>query len=953
MEISFAAPRAEPRADARPHHRDFRSAVRKCYTLPVHEQSKGIAEQEEFTKYITNVRPKSYKYAIAAPLTPAEIKTARERGLGPEASKSPLEDAFLCRYRRNPKNLHALYSIPEIELALHAMLFCSLGLERSKSDPLYGCQKCVMEYWTAMLTIFPRCVQEIAVSQCPEVKQYRVHAKKEPKNPKVLTPICLIPSCDVNHPLSKFYAYARVWRLFARIFGDHYEEMPSFYFERSDEADDDDSDNDDDDLGPGDEEVEEEEEGGDEDEEEGEEKEGEGEEGEEKEHEEEGGDGEEVEEKEHEEEGDGEEEREKEEEEDEETLEYKGSREEIVDKEEEVTETPTARQLTEERLKRERAIQEKSTAAIEETIRTKAILADSQLQHRVAELLNETRITISIADSDQNLIELQIRQDKMLERMDKKRKEQISEYVLHLKKCPTNDYEANEYLDIIDDRTKYVGKKIRDEIFRADRKKFQDKASQYAKAMTTLRGDESTKRREAAEAAIEAQRVKKQYEEHLSLKRIELLAVNPVALRNAFQQRQDACQAATDEIFCTRRAMVEPILLMDILSEMLKEHTRKQLFILSHNRKEALPWKDSYPEVDKNNLFLNRSQMALLGQFCNDNEISTDIFFEHHKLKDLDKKEQYDKIKIFLLSHLCSYFWKETYANPNFTPRLTCNGRKGDTELAHFDPLVANSWSVQETSIPDILTAYSTYLQNICFFNQVDSTSKFETSDADQQCGICGDGAYDHNDTQNEKYHAEFMKWNHDNEAKRTEHTRARLLQRKQYRDKHGQGATPPEYPKYTDIPGKPREATPLSQPLSVPRMSGQLCKLNCTCKSYFHPHCIFNLFNKKIDSRHGNGNFRGLILSCPACKTEFRDRLWPYEEEYVISDEDITEMKFPPEKFIQVTMEKREHMTARLRRVEYMPAPEPVLESVVPVFGTAADFKVAALGRELIFPSM
>ena len=948
MEISFAAPRAEPRADARPHHRDFRSAVRKCYTLPVNEQSEDIAEQEEFTKHITNVRPKSYKYAIAAPLTPAEIKTARERGLGPEASKSELDDAFTCRYRRKLGSIPQLWCIPEIELALHAMLFCSLGSGRSKSDPLYGCHKCVMEYWTAMLTIFPRCVQEIAVSQCPEVGRYRVRAKEEPKNPKFLTPICLIPSCDVNHPLSKFYAYAHVWRLFARIFGDDYKEMPSFYFERSDEAaaDDDDDDDDDDsdndgDFGPADEEVEEEEEEEDGDEDEGE-----------------GGEGEEVKKKEHEEEGDGEEEKE----EDEETLEYKGLHEEIVDKEEEVTETLTAKQLAEERLKRERAIQEKSAAAIEETIRTKATLADAEFQHRVAELLNETRITKSIADSDVELTKCQTKEDDMLKNMDEKRKEQISGYVTDPDKIPRNDYEALAYYDNIEDKTMYVGTKIRDNIFRDNRQKLQDKASQYAKAMTTLRGDEITKRRQAEEAAIEAQRVKKQYEEHLSLKRIELLAVNPVALRNAFQQRQDACQAATDEIFCTRRAMVEPVIAMDILSEMLLSHARKQLFILSHNRKEELPrtnnksdWMSSgsYTKVDTNNLFLNRSQMANLGQFCNDNNISTNIFFEHHKLKDLDKKEQYDKVKNFLLSHLCSYFWKETYANPNFTPRLTCNGRKGDTELAHFDPLVANSWSVQETSIPDILTAYSTYLQNICFFNQVDSTSKFETDDADQKCGICGDGAYDHNDIQNEKYHAEFLKWSEDNEAKRTEDNLARLRQRREYRELHGPDATQPEYPKYTDIPNRPREPTPLSQPLSVPRMSGQLCKLNCTCKNYFHPHCIFNEFNKKIDRRHGNGNFRDLLLSCPGCKTEFRDRLWPYEEEFVVSDADITEMKFPPEKFIQVTMEKREHTTARLQRVEYMPAPEAVLEAVVPVFGTNADFKVAALGRELIFPSM
>jgi hypothetical protein len=249
--FSFGGPKPTPAAPPAAHeHRDFRGGqVRRLYNLPDNEESKATAEQSEWTTLMLDTdtkRPKQYKYACAAPLTPLEMQTARSQGLG-----YPVDDAYYsspvaCRMLDpNKDDILPLCSVPEIELALQAMLACSLDSGRKTSR-----QKCVMEYWTQMLTIFPRCVHEIEVSTCPEIVEYRFKANQEKKDKECLRQTYLIPIGDVNHKASMFYAYADVWYVFAAIFGKIYECKDSFYFDNSEDrevASDEDDDEDDDD----------------------------------------------------------------------------------------------------------------------------------------------------------------------------------------------------------------------------------------------------------------------------------------------------------------------------------------------------------------------------------------------------------------------------------------------------------------------------------------------------------------------------------------------------------------------------------------------------------------------------------------------------------------------------------------------------------------------------------
>jgi hypothetical protein len=116
--------------------------------------------------------------------------------------------------------------VPEIELALHAMLACSLFYSKDMDfSDLYALQILVQSYWSEVMSVFFTCTEEIRLSTCPEIEEYtRWCIDSVDKQP-----IFLIPTGDVNHTRARFYAYPKVWEVFATVFGEQYAKKISFY----------------------------------------------------------------------------------------------------------------------------------------------------------------------------------------------------------------------------------------------------------------------------------------------------------------------------------------------------------------------------------------------------------------------------------------------------------------------------------------------------------------------------------------------------------------------------------------------------------------------------------------------------------------------------------------------------------------------------------------------------
>jgi len=169
------------------------------------------------------------QYACACPLTNDELAAyAHMGGYGPKRAGGN-GAALAYRFKKvftswDPEI--PLCDVPEIELALQAMLVCSLEqAECLATTELHALQKLVQSYWKEVMSVFSTCVEEIRLSTCPEIEDYRQWFKY----PVARQSIFLIPIGDVNHPRARFYAYPQVWEVFATVFGEEYKEKMSFY----------------------------------------------------------------------------------------------------------------------------------------------------------------------------------------------------------------------------------------------------------------------------------------------------------------------------------------------------------------------------------------------------------------------------------------------------------------------------------------------------------------------------------------------------------------------------------------------------------------------------------------------------------------------------------------------------------------------------------------------------
>jgi hypothetical protein len=169
------------------------------------------------------------QYACACPLTDDELETNKIIPFFEREDTGRGGDRLACRFRDGFTAWDAvipLHDVPEIELALQAMLVCSL--EEAACLPkteLRALQKLVQSYWNEVMSVFSACVDEIRVSTCAEIEAYRgwwrhiMHRQS----------IFLIPIGDANHTRARFYAYPEVWEVFATVFGPQYQKCISFY----------------------------------------------------------------------------------------------------------------------------------------------------------------------------------------------------------------------------------------------------------------------------------------------------------------------------------------------------------------------------------------------------------------------------------------------------------------------------------------------------------------------------------------------------------------------------------------------------------------------------------------------------------------------------------------------------------------------------------------------------
>jgi len=185
-------------------------------------------EQPEWIALASEAREPA-TFALALPLTNVELAKARDEDLCCSAGGEwPADmERFSYRHKKHgPFPDTPLFACPETELALQAMLACSLFTEEVHGIQLRELQDLVGSYWKEVHSIFQRCVDEIMLSTCKEMHDFLEWAESNAD----LRPIYLIPVGDVNHKRSRFYAYPGVWDVFATIFGPQYRGLPSFYY---------------------------------------------------------------------------------------------------------------------------------------------------------------------------------------------------------------------------------------------------------------------------------------------------------------------------------------------------------------------------------------------------------------------------------------------------------------------------------------------------------------------------------------------------------------------------------------------------------------------------------------------------------------------------------------------------------------------------------------------------
>lgn len=178
-----------------------------------------------------------YTYAHACPLTDKELAAAVSLDLCGQkrvdangerlANAERLSYRFKKGFKSFPESTLPLREVPEIELALQAMLACSLQEPYVHNIRMSPLRELVSSYWTEAMSIFTTCVSELQVSTCPQMQEFREWTV----TPGKLTPIHLIPIGDVNHKRARFFAYPKVWDVFATAFDPAYAGCPSFYCE--------------------------------------------------------------------------------------------------------------------------------------------------------------------------------------------------------------------------------------------------------------------------------------------------------------------------------------------------------------------------------------------------------------------------------------------------------------------------------------------------------------------------------------------------------------------------------------------------------------------------------------------------------------------------------------------------------------------------------------------------
>ena len=185
----------------------------------------------------------NHQYAHACPLTDKELAVAVKLNLcgqkRVDADGMRLENAerLSYRFKKEFKSFRdsklPLLEVPEIELALQAMLACSLHEPYVHNIRMSPLKELVSSYWTEAMSIFTACVNELQVSTCPPMQEFRTWTATQGK----LTPIHLIPVGDVNHKRARFFAYPNVWDVFATAFDPAYAGCPSFYCEHPNATD--------------------------------------------------------------------------------------------------------------------------------------------------------------------------------------------------------------------------------------------------------------------------------------------------------------------------------------------------------------------------------------------------------------------------------------------------------------------------------------------------------------------------------------------------------------------------------------------------------------------------------------------------------------------------------------------------------------------------------------------
>jgi len=209
---------------------DFTRQQRIQLNVYLHpDDGKIPEEQQEWIDLVSEAREPA-KFALALPLTNVELAKAHydELCCSAEGDWPADMERFSYRYKKSgPFDDIPLFACPETELALQAMLACSLFTEEVHGIQLYELQDLVWSYWKEVLSIFPRCVNEISLSSCKASLDHLEWTESTAD----LRPIYLIPTGDVNHKRSLFYAYPGVWDVFATIFGPQYHGLPSFYYD--------------------------------------------------------------------------------------------------------------------------------------------------------------------------------------------------------------------------------------------------------------------------------------------------------------------------------------------------------------------------------------------------------------------------------------------------------------------------------------------------------------------------------------------------------------------------------------------------------------------------------------------------------------------------------------------------------------------------------------------------